>query len=175
MHTFRFISFFSACLLLCACGRGAEQTYPELVGRDQYSTDPQEISRSKGDSIFAEDSAIVSFVRSMTGKEGDSETATADDLFKASVETLSFMPLLSADAKSGVVLTDWYALPEDTTVRYKVNVLINKDKSLNVSAFKQALDKGQWKDTTVSPEFSEAVRQKILAKASSYDKDKKKK
>ncbi|MCG8360632.1 MAG: DUF3576 domain-containing protein, partial [Kiloniellales bacterium] len=45
-------------------------------------------------------------------------------LWRASLDTISFMPLASADPFGGVIITDWYSPPEAANERFKVNVYI---------------------------------------------------
>ena len=45
-------------------------------------------------------------------------------LWRASLETLSFMPLTQADSAGGVIVTDWYANPQNPNERVKVSVSI---------------------------------------------------
>src|SRR5579862_8835017 len=66
-------------------------------------------------------------------------------LWRATLDTLSFMPLVSADPFGGVIITDWYEDPKTPGERFKVNALI-LDKSLRadgvrITVFKQFSDK----------------------------------
>src|SRR5262245_8131754 len=45
-------------------------------------------------------------------------------LWRASLDTVSFMPLLSADPFGGVIITDWYSPPESPGERFKLNIYI---------------------------------------------------
>src|SRR3546814_2389678 len=45
-------------------------------------------------------------------------------LWRASLDALSFMPLLQADSAGGVIITDWYANPQNPGERLKVTVSI---------------------------------------------------
>src|SRR5579884_3716291 len=45
-------------------------------------------------------------------------------LWRATLDTLSFMPLASADPFGGVVITDWYSPPETPNERFKINIFI---------------------------------------------------
>ena len=47
-------------------------------------------------------------------------------LWKGSLETISFIPLASADPFSGIIITDWYSSEEDQNQRCKLNIFINK-------------------------------------------------
>jgi len=45
-------------------------------------------------------------------------------LWRASLDTLAFMPLASADPYGGVIITDWYVNPERPEERFKCTVYI---------------------------------------------------
>lgn len=87
-------------------------------------------------------------------------------LWRASLDTISFMPLASADPFGGVIITDWYAPPETPGERFKVNMYILgrslRADGLKVSVFRQQDDgTGRWSDAPVGAdvpgEFEEAV------------------
>ena len=87
-------------------------------------------------------------------------------LWRASLDTISFMPLASADPYGGVIITDWYAPPETPGERFKVNMYILgrslRADGLKVSVFRQTEGVGGiWADapvgTDVPAEFEEAV------------------
>ncbi len=87
-------------------------------------------------------------------------------LWRASLDTISFMPLASADPFGGVIITDWYAPPETPGERFKVNVYILgrslRADGLKVSVFRQTEGVGgRWTDAPVGAdvpgEFEEAV------------------
>lgn len=89
-------------------------------------------------------------------------------LWRATLDTLSFMPLVSADPFGGVIITDWY---EDTAgERYKVNALI-LDKSLRadgikITLFKQSMDsKGVWRDKKADAGDARKIEDTILTRA----------
>jgi hypothetical protein len=65
-------------------------------------------------------------------------------LWRASLDTLAFMPLASADPYGGVIVTDWYTNPEKPDERFKATVYILDTRlradGLNVTIFKQVKD-----------------------------------
>jgi len=71
-------------------------------------------------------------------------------LWRASMETLNFMPLDQVDPFGGVIITDWYANPNAPTERFKANVYILdtnlRADGLKVSIFKQTQTVGGWQD-----------------------------
>jgi hypothetical protein len=91
-------------------------------------------------------------------------------LWRASLDTVSFMPIASADPFGGVIITDWYAPPETPTERFKVNVFI-LDKQLRASGVKATLFRqtqtsdGHWIDAPVDPKASGDFENTILTRA----------
>jgi hypothetical protein len=91
-------------------------------------------------------------------------------LWRATLDTLAFMPLASADPYGGVVITDWYINPEKPDERFKATVYILDTRlradGLNVSVFKQVKDaSGQWVDSNVAGQTDTDIENAILTKA----------
>ena len=91
-------------------------------------------------------------------------------LWRATLDTLAFMPLASADPYGGVIITDWYVNPEKTDERFKVTVYILDTRlradGLNVSVFKQIKGgDGQWVDAASTPQTSIDFENAILTRA----------
>lgn len=92
-------------------------------------------------------------------------------LWRASLDTLSFMPLSSADPFGGVIITDWYSTPETPQERFKVNVFILgralRSDGVKVSVFRQAVDpsSGRWTDTPVGASVATEMENAILTRA----------
>ncbi len=91
-------------------------------------------------------------------------------LWRASLDTLAFMPLASADPFGGVIITDWYVNPEKTDERFKTTVYILDTRlradGLNVTVFKQVRnDKGEWIDAPVAGQTDIDIENAILTRA----------
>ncbi len=91
-------------------------------------------------------------------------------LWRASLDTLSFMPLSSADPFGGVIITDWYSSPDSPNERFKVTVYILDRRlradGVRVTAFKQNLDTvNQWIAVPLAPKVTADLENAILAKA----------
>ena len=91
-------------------------------------------------------------------------------LWRASLDTISFMPLQEVDPFGGVIITDWYANPEMTTERFKVTVYILDTRlradALSVRVFRQEQqENGGWIDAAVSPETAVEIENAILTRA----------
>lgn len=90
-------------------------------------------------------------------------------LWRASLDTVSFMPLASADPFGGVIITDWYEAEEKPNERFKVNIFI-LDKQLRsdgvkVKVFRQQMKGGKWVDTQVSDNTGPQMEDAILTRA----------
>lgn len=91
-------------------------------------------------------------------------------LWRATLDTLAFMPLASADPYGGVVITDWYANPEKPDERFKCTVYILDSRlradGLNVAVFKQMRDSsGGWVDAPSAGQTETDIENAILTKA----------
>jgi len=90
-------------------------------------------------------------------------------LWRASLDTLSFMPIASADPFGGVILTDWYTPPETPNERFKVNLYI-LDRQLRadgvrVSVFRQQRAGNDWRDTAVAQDTAGQLEDAVLTRA----------
>ena len=91
-------------------------------------------------------------------------------LWRATLDTLSFMPLASADPYGGVVITDWYINPEKPDERFKCTVYILDARlradGLNVAVFKQNKGAdGQWVDAPSTSQTETDIENSILTRA----------
>jgi hypothetical protein len=91
-------------------------------------------------------------------------------LWRATLDTLSFMPLSSADPYGGVIITDWYVNPEKPDERFKCTVYILDSRlradGLNVAVFKQNRDaQGQWIDAPSAGQTETDIENAILTRA----------
>ena len=90
-------------------------------------------------------------------------------LWKASLETINFMPLSSTDPFAGTIITDWYTSETGQGERCKLNIFINgkdlKTENLKVSSFCQILKKNQWVNLPSKNEDNTKLENVILNKA----------
>ena len=90
-------------------------------------------------------------------------------LWRATLETLSFMPLASADPFGGVVITDWYSPPESPNERFKMSIFIT-DRELHadgirVSLFRQVRNGSEWSDAATAARTAGDLENAILTRA----------
>ena len=90
-------------------------------------------------------------------------------LWRASLDTLSFMPLLQTDSNGGVIVTDWYVNPATPTERMKVTVsILDQDlraDALRVAALRQVQQNGQWVEAPVQAATVQKLEDIILTRA----------
>jgi hypothetical protein len=157
------LTLLAALGLLSGCG---------VFGKDSKADQPLEPNLARAESRG-----------SITGGEGlfgigghkDKENAGGglgvnSFLWRATLDTLSFMPLASADPFGGVIITDWYEDPKVKGERFKVNALILdrtlRSDGIRITLFKQRLDeKGVWRDIEVSPRVARDLEDTVLTRA----------
>ncbi len=90
-------------------------------------------------------------------------------LWHATLDTLSFMPLQSADPFGGVIITDWYSSPNTPNERMRVTVYILDRRlradGLKVAVFRQSRSGEQWVDAQVSADTATKLEDAILTRA----------
>jgi hypothetical protein len=90
-------------------------------------------------------------------------------LWRAAIDTVSFAPLLQANAQNGVIITDWYANPKSPGERVKLTVAILdpdlRADALRVSAAKQVYQNGAWVDAPVTAATVQKLEDIILTRA----------
>jgi hypothetical protein len=91
-------------------------------------------------------------------------------LWTATLQTLAFMPLASADPYGGVVITDWYVSPEKPDERFKATVYILDTRlradGLNVTVFKQVKGPGgDWVNAPTAGQTDIDIENAILTRA----------
>lgn len=90
-------------------------------------------------------------------------------LWRGALETLSFAPLATADSNGGLIVTDWYANPSNTSERVKVTVaILDQDlraDALRVTANRQVSQSGTWVDAPVQAATVQKLEDIILTKA----------
>lgn len=162
----------SSALVLAGCENIKKEasypTRPEASGSDDivYSTD-------KRDTIFGEGETLSSTLFGKDGKAAQGGGIGVNSyLWRATLDTLSFMPIASADPFGGVILTDWYENPETPGERFKANAYILgrqlRADGIRVTVFKQVMQGGQWRDAKVSDRLALDLENTILTRAREF-------
>lgn len=90
-------------------------------------------------------------------------------LWRATLDTLSFMPLSTADHESGTILSDWKVNPANANERSKVDVIIAGSElradALKVSVHRETLQNGNWVSIEPRPEAATQIITAIIIQA----------
>jgi len=105
-------------------------------------------------------------------KGGKFDFASANPLWRASLDVLDFMPLLSVDYGGGIIITDWYGEEnENDSVKITIQFLSNEVRSdaLNIKVFKKkCTNLTNCKIIQSQSNISQELRVAILKKAAQY-------
>ncbi len=153
--------------MLAGCSEdNTEYAYPESYGKNVYRPGDK-----KPDSVFGK-GGIDIFGQAKKGDDQGSGQGLGINsfLWRASLDTVSFMPIASADPFGGVIITDWYAPPETPDERFKLNVFIMgralRADGLKIAAFRQAKDSsGNWADRPMDPAVITDLENTVLTRA----------
>lgn len=161
------LSMLSA-LALGACGGEQpplEHNYPEKRdGGNIYIPNP------KGERNSLLGSGGFQFGKSRDEGTGGGGIGVNGFLWRASLDTMAFVPLSSADPFGGVIITDWYSPPETPEERFKLTIYILdrqlRADGLRVAVFKQRQSpSGSWVDTPINPQTATNLENAILVRA----------
>ena len=161
MHTHTSIRLWgclaAALLVLGACGEGTLDTPLDREHELRASR-----GKLTGDGL--------TLLGSDEDDSGSSPLGVNGFLWRATLDTLAFLPLAMADPFGGVVLTNWYENPKTPGERFKVNALI-LDRSLRadgirLTVFKQVKSgEGEWRDAPVDAAIARKLEDTILTRA----------
>lgn len=150
-----------AILGLSGCG-AAHQSVDDDDLLSKSERRDKKVERLFGDSMFK--------LGDNTDKNKGNGIGVNQYLWRAALDTVSFMSLRSVDPFGGVIITEWYSTPENPQERIKVDILIMdrqiRSDSVRVSIHKQKLDKQKnWVDTNVDPKSITEMEDAILTRA----------
>ncbi|MBS0185867.1 MAG: DUF3576 domain-containing protein [Proteobacteria bacterium] len=145
-------------LALAGCDTTSKKEAPPMSAEE---------NRKKGfGKLFGDDALTF-------GKKSKNEQGVAigvnSFLWRATLDVLSFLPLIQADPFGGVIITDWYTPPSVPNERFKVDVLILdpqlRSDALRISIFHQIHKEGTWKEVPVEAVVINDLEEAILLKA----------
>ncbi|MCA0370484.1 MAG: DUF3576 domain-containing protein [Proteobacteria bacterium] len=159
-HPYLYLFVATSCLLLSACQGGNPTTNYEDIQTRREAREEQ-VGKLFGDDVF---------VFGDTKKNGDGAGIGVNaHLWRATLDTLSFMPLMLVDPFGGVILSDWYTPQNEPNERLKVDVRILtkelRSDGLKISVFRQKMVAGQWVSQSVSKKTQLELEEAILHRA----------
>jgi hypothetical protein len=149
----------------CSSSENIEYKYPEKVKGKYTRNAPADEDR---ETIFGKGGLTNIF--SEKESSGGGGIGVNSFLWRSTLDTISFMPIASADPFGGVIITDWYAPPQTPAERFKLNIFITskalRADGVKVTSFKQTKDnKGNWVDSAADEQVSQKIEETILTKA----------
>ena len=160
---------FVGSLILAACGP-SETAFPTTANRRSGGGSN---AYQQPDSVLGQDGFNLFNTQPSAqggGGEGGGGIGVNSFLWRASLDTISFMPLASADPFGGVIITDWYSPPESQAERFKVNVyILGRDlraDGVRAAVFRQTqVGAGDWVDAQVIDTTGTDLENAILTRA----------
>ncbi len=153
----------AAALLLSACGLTPDEN-------QQFPKTEEDRRKERLGKVTGEEGLVIGGTSEKDRDAGKNPLSVNSFLWRATLDTLAFLPISSADPWGGTILTDWYEDPAAPGERYKLNVLILdrqlRADSLKITSFRQVKDKsGQWKDAAVDPALARKLEDTVLTRA----------
>ncbi|OYW13640.1 MAG: hypothetical protein B7X02_01690 [Rhodospirillales bacterium 12-54-5] len=150
-------------LTTAACGLKSDEN-------TSYPIDDKDERRARVGKLSGDEGIVVAGAATKKNDSANNPLSVNSFLWRATLDTLAFMPLLSADPWGGTILTDWYEDPKARGERFKVNALI-LDKQLRadnikITTFRQKKTaKGAWEDAAVDPSTGRKLEDAVLTRA----------
>ncbi len=167
---FKILCFLSVLLILNACGgnffRGADAR--------KVSADPRE--RVKKNLEEGKGFRLNNAIKDRVGRSGNFEFASSNELWRASLDIIEFMPLTSANYSGGIIITDWYSNNTDPneTIKITIRFLSNEIRSdaIDINVFYKKCEANNKCVVQKNNKNIEAeLRREILKKATIYQKE----
>ena len=154
----------SLIIFLYSCGMGADaRQFPP----DAESRVKKNIEEGRGFRLFEDENK---------GGSGNFDFASSNSLWRASLDTIDFMPLASANYSGGIIITDWYSSDSNSAEAIKISIrfLTNEIRSdaLDIKVFyKKCTSNENCKIIEKSENIKKELSKKILTKAAIYEKE----
>lgn len=157
-------------MLTSGCGLNSEADYlvEDPTRKDSYVYESE--LKGQQTSVFGDDGIDLFNLGGKKKDQGGPGIGVNSYLWRASLDTIAFMPLAQADPFGGVIITDWYSPPEVPEERYKMSVYILgrelRADGLRVSVFRQQSGgPNGWVNTNVSKDTATSLENQILTRA----------
>ena len=174
MKSFKFLKLFLLIFLILnfvtSCKNG------KLPGGDARKNPPDPAKRVQKN--LEEGRGFRLFDPDKKNSGGTFDFASSNELWRASLDTIDFMPLISANYSGGIIITDWYSDGSNTNESLKISIrfLTNEIRSdaLDIKVFyKKCAQYTNCKITDTTGNIVTELKKKILTKAAIYAKQNK--
>ena len=166
------LGFFTAFIpfFLNSCGTGADAR--------KYPPDPK--LRVKKNLEEGRGFRLMDTVKLGGSRSGNFEFASSNELWRASLDTIDFMPLASVNYSGGIIITDWYSNNENSRENIKISIrfLTNEIRSdaLDIKIFKKICSETNINNCAITEskgELIKEIKRKILKTAKIYETQRK--
>jgi len=157
-------------IFLSSCSNGLKGGDARKIPSNMKERQRQNIEEGRG----------FSFGKTFGNKAGEFDFASSNELWRASLDTLEFMPLSLANYSGGIIVTDWYTSEgsSNESVKISIRFLSNEVRSdaLAIKVFyKKCSLQENCQITDKTNALSNDIEKKILTKAALYKKENKSK
>ena len=171
---FRIVNF----LLITLFALSSCKTIENLPGGDARKNPPNPKLRVKKNLEEGRGFRLDNMVGGQAGKGGNFMFASANELWRASLDTLDFMPLSSVNYSGGIIVTDWYSDGNslNESVKISIRFLTNEVRTdaLDIKVFyKKCNQVTNCKIEQKTGSLVAELKKEILSKAAIYKKQKK--
>ena len=167
MKLLKIITIFAISLILASCQLSK-------LGGDARKNPPDPRERVKKNLEEGKGFRLNDTVK--RGGSGNFEFASSNELWRASLDTIDFIPLASVNYSGGIIVTDWYSSDEnsDETLKISIRFLTNEIRSdaLDIKIFNKSCDnQNKCVTTEKSGNLITELKREILKKAVQYEKE----
>ena len=161
--------FLISLIILNSCGNNF------FRGADARKVDPDPRKRVQKNLEEGKGFRIDNAVKNRAGRGGNFEFASSNELWRASLDIIEFMPLTSANYSGGIIITDWYSnnTNPNETIKITIRFLSNEIRSdaIDINVFYKKCDAENKCVVQKNNKNIEAeLRREILKKAAIYQK-----
>jgi hypothetical protein len=167
------VAFCVGLMTAAGCSSGEDPAAGQYPNKTQHNSSPYQLGRAQDEEggLFGPKGLFFGSNKNKPGGEDSGGGIGVNSfLWRASLDTVSFMPVNSADPFGGVIITDWYAMPSEPNERFKMNVYILgrslRADGVRVAVFRQTKTAdGGWVDAAVEPGTGTKIEDAILTRA----------
>ena len=144
-------------------------------GADAKKVSPDPRERVKKNLEEGKGFRLNDVVKKGAGRGGNFEFASSNELWRASLDIIEFMPLTSANYSGGIIITDWYSnnTNPNETIKITIRILSNEIRSdaIDINVFYKKCD-SEYKCVVQknNENIESELRREILKKATIYQK-----
>ncbi len=163
----KILSFLVIFLMFTSCGKGF------LKGGDARKNPPDPRERVKKNLEEGKGFRLDNALNKGLKGGGNFEFASSNELWRASLDVIDFMPLLSANYSGGVIITDWYSENQNESIKITLRFLSNEIRSDAISVkvfYKKCNTLMNCAVSEKEGSIQKEIKKEILKKAAIYKK-----